>query len=95
MITGSAPRARKLYTRSSALCRLPLRGPQGLREIVREVVRVFEPDRKPQQVLGGGRSWSFYGRPVFDVAVRPPEARRPREHANVGRDGYSAPSVSR
>src|SRR5829696_55549 len=33
---------------------------------------------------------SLYGRPVLDVAVRPPEARRPREHPDVGSDVHRA-----
>jgi hypothetical protein len=56
----------------SAPCDLPHYGPQGPREVFRKVVRVFEPDREPQQVLGGGGTRSLYGRPVLDVAVRPP-----------------------
>jgi hypothetical protein len=35
-------------------------GPQGPREVFRQVVRVFEPDREPQQVLGGGGPRSLY-----------------------------------
>src|SRR5215217_2220912 len=69
-------------------------GPQGPREVFRQVIWVFEPDREPQQVLGGGGPRSLYGRPVLDVAVRPPEASRPREHPDVGSHGHRALPVA-
>src|SRR2546421_2229182 len=55
---------------------------------------MLEADRQPQEILRSTGARALDRRAMLDEALRPPEARRPREDAELRRDFHRARPVA-